>query len=208
MRRIVRCAKRHDAAIGAHPGFRDPEGHGRRPMTVTREEVENLVAYQVGALSSIAALEGVRLQHVKPHGALYHQAAGDASIADAVAHTVWAINPGLCLVGLAGSELIRAARRKGLAVAEEAFTDRRYRADGTLLPRSEPGAVLTDERLVLDQLRSLMTRSLVQSDNGREIFIRADTLCLHVDTPGAERLIRRIRDELSRLGVTITVTRP
>src|SRR5579884_2349670 len=195
MRRIVRCATRHRIAVGAHPGFRDPEGYGRRTMAVTREEVENLIVYQVAALAGIAALEGVELRHVKPHGALYNQAAGDPVIAAAIADAVKAFAPALRVVGLAGSALICAARKKGLAVTEEAFLDRRYRADGTLVPRTDPEAVLLEEAKIVDQLRRLIGAGLVECEDGREIRINAQTFCLHADTPEADRTITFIRAE-------------
>src|SRR5574341_484087 len=133
MRRTIRLARRHGVAVGAHPGFRDPEGFGRREVKITPEEVENLVAYQVGALAAIAALEGARLAHVKPHGALYNMSAREQGLAEAVARAIARVDRGLILFGLAGSLLVKAGRTMGLRVAEEAFVDRAYDPDGALI---------------------------------------------------------------------------
>jgi len=143
MRTTVQLARRHGVAVGAHPGFQDLEGFGRREMRVSTAELENLIAYQIGALAGVAAVEGVRLSHVKPHGALYNMAARDAGLADAIARAVRAVDASLVLFGLSGSELVAAGERAGLRVASEAFADRGYWPNGNLAPRGTPGAVMT-----------------------------------------------------------------
>jgi UPF0271 protein len=203
MRRTIRLAQAQGVAIGAHPGFRDPEGKGRRELDATPEEVEDLVAYQIGALAGIAGLEGVRLAHVKPHGALYNLAARDRRLADAIARAVANLNHELILFGLAGSELVKAGRAIGLTVAEEAFVDRAYNPDGSLVPRGRPGAVIQDEQEVAARVRRLVHEGAVASFDGPLICLYADTICLHGDTPAADRLADRVRRELTKEGVRI-----
>lgn len=204
MRRTIRLAKAHGVNIGAHPGFLDPEGFGRRETKMTPYEVETLVAYQVGALGGIAAIEGIRLSHVKPHGALYNQAARDRALADAVIRAVAAVDSRMILVGLAGSQLIEAARARGIRAAEEAFADRAYQADGTLVPRGQPGAVIHDAQEVAERAVHLVCKGVVRSRDGAEISVKADTLCVHGDTPGADRLVGLIRQKLEEAGIRIT----
>jgi UPF0271 protein len=203
MRRTVRLACHHHLAVGGHPGFADLEGQGRRNLTLPPGEVENLVAYQVGALGGLAALEGVKLNHVKPHGALYNMAAADRSLAEAIVRAVAAVDRRLILYGLAGSLLIEAGHEAGLAIAEEAFADRAYEADGTLVPRDRPGALIQDEQKVVEQVLRIVREGIVRSLDGRELALRADTICLHGDTPGADRLAQLIRRSLEEAGVLV-----
>jgi UPF0271 protein len=203
MRRMIQLARAHGVSVGAHPGFRDPEGFGRRELMVTPEEVENLISYQVGALMGVAALEGVRVTHLKPHGALYNMAARDGRVADAIARASARVDPQLILFGLAGSKLIAAGRAAGLTVAEEAFVDRAYDRAGFLISRQHADAVLSDEREVLSQVRRLVREKVVVSVDGILVPIRAETICLHGDTPGAVRLAQLIRYELTQAGVQI-----
>jgi UPF0271 protein len=204
MRRTVQLALAHGVAIGAHPGLRDLDGMGRRERMLTEVEVENLIAYQVGALAGICALAGARLLHVKPHGALYAMAARDRQLADAVARAVVAVDRRLILVGLAGSELIAAGKAAGLLTAEEAFVDRAYQPDGSLVPRGLPGAVIHEEATVLARAVSLARDGTVPSLDGPPVRVRADTLCLHGDTPGADRLARAIRKAFTDAGIRVT----
>lgn len=201
MRRMILLARSHGVAAGAHPGFRDADGFGRRELNVTPEQVENLVAYQVGALAGIAALEGARLAHVKPHGALYNMAARDRTLAEAVARAVATVDRRLILFGLAGSMLVQTGRDLGLSVAEEAFVDRAYHSDGSLVPRSRAGAVIHDDREVIERARRLVLEGTVASLDGPLLRLRADTICLHGDTTGADRLAGLVRQELSKAGV-------
>lgn len=203
MRHTVRLARVHGVAVGAHPGLRDPESFGRRELPVTPMEVENLVAYQIGALAGIAALEGVRVTHVKPHGALYHMAARDPVLASAIARAVAAVDRRLILFGLAGSKLIEAARALGLDTAEEGFADRAYQRDGTLVPRSQPGAVISDEHEAVQRALRLLREGTVPSVDGSELRLRLDTLCVHGDTPGAARLAASIRRALTEAGIQV-----
>src|SRR6185503_7337516 len=151
MRATVALAHEHGTAVGAHPGFPDLVGFGRREMAATPREVEDFVAYQIGALAAIAAAQGVRLSHVKPHGALYNMAARDAALADAIARATAAVDRSLMLFGLPGSKSLDAARRHGVRAISEAFADRAYRPDGSLVPRSQPGAVIDDAEAVVSR---------------------------------------------------------
>lgn len=200
-------ALRHGVAVGAHPGYADREGFGRRRQDVGPDEVMNLVLYQVGALDAIVAPLGGDLHHVKPHGALYNQAAADRSLAVAIVAGIRAFHPTLRLVGLAGSAMQQAASALGHPFTAEAFADRRYRRDGSLLPRSEPAALLTNPDDVAAQVRSLVTAGEVIAADGSLVKISFDSLCVHSDTPGAVALAARIRQELQALGVTVSAPR-
>jgi UPF0271 protein len=202
MRSTVRLAQRLGVAIGAHPGFHDLSGFGRREMHLSPAEVENLIAYQVGALTGIAAGEGVRLNHVKPHGALYNMAARDAAMADAIARGVRAVDASLVLFGLSGSQLIAAGERAGLRVASEAFPDRGYSADGGLVPRGAGDAVITSPERVAARAVTMAAGTLTSTD-GQVVAVRADTLCIHGDTPGAAALARAVREALSAAGIAV-----
>ena len=208
MRRMVQIAKAHGARIGAHPGYRDPEGAGRREHSLSASDIENLIAYQVSALAGIAALEGAGVSHVKPHGALYNTAAGDRGIAEAIARAVRAVDRRLILYGLAGSHLVEAARANGLHAAAEAFADRAYRADGTLVPRSLAGAVLDDEARVIKQVMSLVCDGYVTSVEGQRVGLTAETVCLHGDTPGAVRWAASLRRALEQAGIQVAALEP
>lgn len=203
MRRTVRLAVKCEVAIGAHPGFPDLVGFGRRDMKATPQEVEDLVLYQVGAVAAIAAAEGVCLQHVKPHGALYNMAARDPELARAIARAVAAFDSSLILFGLAGSSLLAAGRATSLRVAAEAFADRAYEPDGTLAPRGKPGSVLYDaDELVQRVLRMVRERS-VDATDGSTIPLQVDTICVHGDTPGAADLTARLRAGLEAAGIMV-----
>lgn len=203
MRRTVQLSRRHGVVVGAHPGFQDQEGFGRREMPVSTAELEDLVAYQIGALAGVAANEGVRLSHVKPHGALYNMAAREAVMADAIARAVRAVDASLVLFGLSGSQLIAAGERAGLRVASEAFADRGYRPDGSLAPRGTPGAVITDPAAVAARAVEMVSRRAVTAVEGTRVSIRADTICIHGDTPGAAALARAVRDALVAAGIAV-----
>lgn len=204
MRRTVTLARRWGVAVGAHPGYPDLQGFGRRQLSLSPEEVEAFVIYQVGALWGFCRAAGVPLQHVKPHGALYNLAARDADAADAIARAVAQVDPGLVLVGLAGSELLRAGERVGLRVASEVFGDRAYNSDGTLVPRTHRGAVIRDPEVVADRVLRMVTEGRVTAADGSEVQLRADTVCFHGDTPGAVQLVRHVRERLEEAGVTLS----
>lgn len=203
MRRTVTAARAHKVAIGAHPGFPDLVGFGRREMHATPSEVEDFVLYQVGALAGVAAAQGARLQHVKAHGALYNMAVRDRDLADAIARATAAIDPSLILFGLPGSELLRAGERAGLRVAAEAFADRAYEPDGTLVSRKRAGSVIHDARTVVARAVTMVTTGCVTAVDGSQLPLRADTLCVHGDTPDAAALAREVRDALRAAGVDV-----
>jgi UPF0271 protein len=204
MRATVGLAMRHSVAVGAHPGYDDREGFGRRPMQLSAADIKDLLLYQLRALDAIARSEGAIVRHVKPHGALYNQAETDDALAVAIIGAVRAFDSNLRLVGRAGSAMALAAAAVGHPFTPEAFADRRYRADGSLLPRSERGAVLTDPEEVARQVRSLVTHGEVVASDGSHVPVAFETLCLHGDTPGSTVLAARIRHELHALGVGVS----
>jgi UPF0271 protein len=203
MRETVILARQHDVAVGVHPGFPDLAGFGRREIRATAREVEDLVVYQIGALAAVAATQGLRLQHVKPHGALYNMAVRDSTLADAIARAAVAVDPTLILYGLPGSELIAAGQRAGLRTAREAFADRAYQADGTLAPRHLPGAVIEDPDTVVRRAVAIACERAVTAIDGSRITLEIETICVHGDTPGAALLASRVRDALIDAGVMI-----
>jgi UPF0271 protein len=203
MRRTVAGALERGVAVGAHPAFQDLHGFGRRAMQVAPEEAYALVLYQVGALSGFCRALGGQLSHVKPHGALYNTAAKDALLADAIARAVRDFDPRLILFGLAGSELVRAGRKLGLATANEVFADRTYQADGTLTPRNRPGAMIRDVSAALAQVESIICHGRVLALDGTEVAIEADTVCIHGDEPDAAQFARELRVLLRQLGVAV-----
>lgn len=204
MRRTVRLAKEAGVAVGAHPGFPDLLGFGRRELRASARDVEDMVLYQIGALAGIAAAEGVTLAHAKAHGALYNMAARDRALADAIARAVRAFDPALVLFGLPDSELLRAGRDAGLRVAAEGFADRAYEPDGSLTPRSRPGSMIDDPDIVVARAIRLIRDCRVSCVDGSELTMRIDTLCTHGDTPGAPELTRRLREGLQQAGITVS----
>jgi UPF0271 protein len=207
MRRTVALAVRAGVALGAHVALPDLVGFGRREMRVSADEVAAMTLYQTGALAAFAHAAGVALRHVKPHGALYNMAARDAALADAIAQAVRAFDATLVLVGLAGSELTRAGARAGLTVAHEAFADRRYENDGTLTPRGETGAVIDDIDAAITQALAIARGAGVTTRQGSHVAVRADTLCVHGDRPGAGRFAQRLREALDAAGIAVTAPR-
>lgn len=203
MRRTVRLAMELGVAIGAHPGLPDLVGFGRRNMHVSPRDTHDMVLYQMGALAAFARAEGGVLKHVKPHGALYNMAAVNLEMARAIALAVAQFDPALVLVGLAGSALIRAGRDCGLRVAQEAFVDRTYEADGTLTPRSTEGAVISDAAAALEQCRSIILQTQVRSRPDTVVHLQADTLCIHGDSPHAAALALAVRSGLEADGIEI-----
>lgn len=204
MRESVRGALQNGVAIGAHPSFPDRENFGRTAMNLPPETVYAQMLYQIGALAAIARAEGGQLRHVKPHGMLYNQAAKDAQLADAIARAVHAVDGNLILVGLAGSELIRAGERYSLVTREEVFADRGYRADGSLVPRSEPGALIADEEQALAQTLDMVQQRRVKSTSGEWASVRAQTVCLHGDGEHALAFARRLRAEFELNNIKIS----
>ncbi len=203
IRRALRAAGNAGLAIGAHPSYPDLAGFGRRPMRVDPAALEDIVMYQVAALAGMAGAEGLRMGHVKPHGALYNAAAVDPVTARAVARAVRLTDASLALVGLAGSALVAAARAEGLRALEEAFADRGYAPDGTLTPRGAPDAVIEDPAVAAARAVAIVRDGRVEAAGGEHIELHADTICIHGDTPGAPALARAVRDALEHAGVKV-----
>ena len=201
MQHTVRLAEEHGVAVGAHPGFADLKGFGRRNVVVSAEEARNSVVYQIGALTAFT--RDKKLQHVKPHGAMYNMAAGGGELARAICQALIDVDPGLILVALAGTPWIDVARQMGLRVAREAFADRALNPDGTLVPRSEPGSVIHDVEEAVTRGIKIVTEGKGTAINGQEIEVHADTLCLHGDTPGAVEMAAALRSGLEAVGVEI-----
>jgi len=203
MRRTVRLARDAGVRVGAHPGFPDLMGFGRREMRMAPQDLEDMVVYQIGALGAIARSEGVALSHVKAHGALYNMAVTDKALASAIARAVMAVDPALIFFALPGSELARAANGLGLQVALEGFADRSYEPDGSLTPRSRAGAVIHDVDAVVERALRMATDGVVTASDGSRLDMGVDTICMHGDTPGAQALTRALRTSLERAGVTV-----
>ena len=203
MDRTVRLARDHGVAVGAHPGYPDLSGFGRRRLEMHPSELEASVLYQIGALAAFTTAAGVPLRHVKPHGALYNVAAVDAGVARAVARAVARFTGDIVLVGLAGSVMLEVARDEGLRTAAEAFADRAYEADGTLRARRLPGAVHADPEVAAEQALAIARDRCVRAYDGSVLGIEADTLCIHGDTPRAVEYARAVRDALESAGVEL-----
>jgi UPF0271 protein len=199
MRATVSLAERHHVGVGAHPGFPDLRGFGRRVMHATPSEIVDDLVYQAGALTAFTAAK--RLQHVKPHGALYNLAVEREDVARAVCEAVLRLDRELILVALAGSPWEQTARRMGLRVAREVFADRAFDARGALVPRAVPGAVVHDAAAVVDRSLRLIVDHRVTAITGEDLELHADTICLHSDTPGAVRLAASLREAFARAGV-------
>ena len=203
MARAVAACTLHGVALGAHPGLPDLAGFGRRALAVSPAEARDLVTYQIGALAAFAARSGVRLQHVKPHGALYTMAERDPLLAAAIARAVREADADLILMGLSGGALVEAGRMLGLRVAHEVFADRAYIADGTLAPRGSPGAVLHDPDEVAARIVRLVREGKIAATDGSDLTLEADTVCLHGDAPGAVLLASVVRRTLEEEGVAV-----
>ena len=203
MRRALRLCRTHGVAAGAHPSYPDREHFGRRDLPLPPADIADAVRAQIGQLMTLARQEGIRLAHVKPHGALYNRAADDEEVADAIAATVASIDRDLRLFGLSGSALTRAGARHGLRVAHEVFAERGYDARGRLLPRGTPGAELETVAEAVAQVRALVVDGRAPIAGGGHIALRADTLCLHGDRADAAAFACALRDALTEAGVTI-----
>ncbi|WNC17427.1 5-oxoprolinase subunit PxpA [Brevibacillus brevis] len=201
MRKTVRMALEKGVAIGAHPGLPDLVGFGRRNMDIDPQEAYDIVVYQVGALQAFVKAEGGSMQHVKPHGALYNMAATRPALAEAIAEAIYKVNPSLILYGLAGSELTRAGARIGLRTAHEVFADRTYQEDGTLTPRSQPDAMITEQSQSLAQVIRMVTEGRVLSLQGVDVPIQADTVCIHGDGAHALEFARSIHAAFEGAGI-------
>ena len=204
MLQSVRWALQYGVAIGAHPSFPDRENFGRTAMQLPPETVYAQVVYQLGALAAIARAEGGKMVHVKPHGMLYNQAATDPALADAIARAVHSVDPALKLVGLAGSELIRAGARLGLATSQEVFADRRYQSSGNLVPRSQPDALIESDELALQQTLMMVQQQKVVSREGVAVPVQADTVCLHGDGEHALAFARSLREAFRQQNIQVS----
>ena len=203
MRHTVRLAARAGVAIGAHPGFPDLVGFGRRDINAEPQEIFDFVLYQIGALNAVAKAEGVRLQHVKPHGALYNMSARRKEVAEAIARAVASFDDTLMLVGLPESELLLAGARLGLRVAREAFADRSYEPDGTLTPRHLADSVLSEPGRAAERAVRMVRDHKVVTRDGSALTLQVDTICVHSDTPDAAGLAAAVRLGLEQAGVTV-----
>lgn len=208
IRRTIDLALANGVAVGAHPGYPDLAGFGRRRLDMTADELEAAVEYQVAALVGMTRAAGGELRHVKPHGALYNVAADDRRVADAIAGGVARVSRDLVLVGMAGSSLVAAGRAAGLPTSAEAFADRSYEPDGRLRSRRLPGAVHDDTAVVVRQALSIATGQPITVSDGSALAIAADTLCLHGDTPGAVEHATAIREALAAAGIRVSADRP
>ena len=206
MRQTVALARKHGVGLGAHPGLPDLVGFGRRNMDVTLEEIKDFVTYQIGALQAVAGLQGSRLQHVKPHGALYNMAVKNPAIWDAIAEVMARLDERLILFVLAGSdrrELEAIGQRRGIRIAFEFFADRAYNTDGSLVSRKLPGAVIHDNDVVAAKVVKLVKEGKVKSIEGSAIELKAETICVHGDNPKALALVKKIRETLDAAGVAV-----
>ena len=203
MDQTVAAAKAAGVAVGAHPGYPDLMGFGRRNLACSPKEVKAYVQYQLGALMAFAKAQGVKLQHCKPHGALYNMAAKDMELSLAIAEGIAEVDKDIILMGLAGSKLLEAGRKAGLRVASEVFADRAYQADGSLVPRKQPGAVIHDKDQAIARTVRMVTQGKVTAVTGEEVSIDAHSICVHGDNPSAVEFVKNIRAALTAQGVEI-----
>lgn len=203
MDKTVRLAKELDVHIGAHPGYPDLLGFGRRKMVITPDEARNYMLYQLGALQAFAKAHGVKMQHMKLHGGFYNTASVDEPLANAVLDGLQAYGDNLIAMVLSGSYIAKEAVRRGMRVAQEVFADRGYNPDGTLVNRSLPGAFVKDPDEAIARVIKMVTEGKVTAVNGEEIDIKADTICVHGDNPKAIAFVQQIREGLEKAGVTV-----
>ncbi len=204
MRRFVRQAAARGVSIGAHPGFADIQGFGRRRIAMDDDEIEDMVLYQIGALQAIANAAGTRVSHVKPHGALANMAAEERLYADAISRAVKLAGHDLILIALANSEQHKSADEMGVYVAKEGYADRLYMDDGNLAPRGLAGALIEDPKQAVDQAIRMVFEGTVITHSGMNLPVAVDTICVHGDGPGAVAIARRLRDELTTRGAHVT----
>lgn len=206
MDRTIRMAKEHGVSPGAHPGYPDLMGFGRREMNLRRDEIRNYMIYQIGALQGFCAAHDLKLRHVKPHGSLYLSAVANEGVARGIAEAITAVDPDLYYMALAGQKgdfVAGIGKEMGLTVIREAFPDRAYTPEGTLVPRSRPGAVIRDPADVAARALLMARDGVVVAVDGRRIPLKAQTLCVHGDTPGAVDLVRQIRQTLENENIRV-----
>jgi len=204
IRRTVQMAMEKNVGIGVHPGLQDLVGFGRRNMQISPQESYDLVVYQIGAIYAFAKSEGGKIQHVKPHGALYNMAAKSPSLSEAIAEAVYKVDPELILFGLAGGELVKAGQKIGLHTANEVFADRTYQQDGSLTPRTQPHALITNKETSIQQVIRMVKEGKVESLQGIDVPIQADTICIHGDGENALEFAKYITTSLKQAGIQIT----
>lgn len=203
MRKTVKLAIDNQVAIGAHPGLPDLMGFGRRNLIISPQEAYDMVVYQIGALQGFVTAAGGKMQHVKPHGALYNMAATRVDLSEAIAEAIYHVDPQLVLFGLSGSELVRAGKKKGLKIAHEVFADRSYQQDGLLTPRNQPNALISDDKQAVLQVIRMVKAGKVLSQQGTDISITADTVCLHGDGVHALLFASQIRETLANSEIAV-----
>lgn len=203
MRDTVRAAKSRGVSLGAHPSYPDIPGFGRRELGLSPKDIRFHVAYQLHALRDVCAAEHAKLSYLKPHGALYNRAAKDPAAADAIVRAICEVDASLLLLGPAKSQMARAAERGGVGFAAEAFVDRAYKPDGSLVPRGEPGALIHDVGAAVERALTLVRSSKIVADDGAELTVSARSLCVHGDNPDAAPMLRELRARLEEAGVTI-----
>ena len=203
MSKTVALAKECGVAVGAHPGYPDLVGFGRRNMNIAPQEVKAMVQYQVGALQAFCKANGILLQHVKPHGAMYNMAGKDENLAMAICQGILEVDPDLILLGLSGSKMLEAAKACGLKCAKEVFADRAYEEDGSLVARTKAGAMITDENVAIDRVISMVKQGKVTAITGKEIAVEPDSICVHGDGEKAVAFVKKIRERLLQEHVEI-----
>lgn len=203
MQRTVSLAKQHNVSIGAHPGYPDLAGFGRRVLKMSESEIESMLLYQIGALTAIAHAAGVAVRHVKPHGALYNLAAQDLPTARAIVRAVMRADANLILVGLANSLFVDAAQEYGVPLKREGFIDRGYKSDGTLVPRTESGAVMSSPERAMRVALQFAREGTVETQDGKTIRLQVETLCIHGDTPHAQDIAKAVNEALRAQGVEV-----
>ena len=206
MRQTIETAMKKDVAIGGHPSFPDLQGFGRRSMSLSPNEVFEIILYQVSAIKGMCEALGGKLHHVKPHGALYNQAAKDKNLAKAIAKAVYSIDTNLILYGLSGSYMISEAEKFGLKTASEVFADRTYQIDGSLTPRTEPNALIHKTEKTISQVLQMVKKQTVTATNGEPVSLKAETICIHGDGKNAVEFAKEINQELRQNGVLINET--
>lgn len=203
MSRTVALAKANNVSVGAHPGYPDLVGFGRRNMNVQPAELKAMVQYQVGALWAFCKANKIKMQHVKPHGAMYNMAAKDEKLAVAIAEGIAEVDSSLILLGLSGSKMLEAAERIGLECKKEVFADRAYQEDGSLVPRTEPNAMILDENEAIERVAGMIKDGKVKAVTGKEIPIEADSVCVHGDSPKALAFVKKISCFLAAEGISV-----
>ncbi|PLR98453.1 LamB/YcsF family protein [Bacillus sp. T33-2] len=203
MRKTVKLALEKNVGIGAHPGLQDLVGFGRREMQISPQDAYDIVVYQIGALSAFVKAEGGKVQHVKPHGALFNMAAKSAPLAESIAEAVYKVDPQLVFFGLSGSELVKAGKKLGLRSVNEVFSDRTYQQDGSLTPRKHPDALIKDHEVAVSQVIRMVKDGKVTSLQGEDVEIKADTVCIHGDGESALDFAKYINSALKESGITV-----